>query len=95
MAIGLSIRFIGGTQAQYDAVHSHMNIDSDPPAGMIFHAAGPIREGWGVLDFWESRADFDRFAESQLQPAMQQLGDSAFDGPPDIREFPVHHFTKP
>jgi hypothetical protein len=95
MAIGLSIRFMGGNQEQYDAIHSHMNIDGDPPAGLIFHAAGPIREGWGILDFWESRADFDRFAESRLGPATEALAGTTFDGPPDIREFPVHHVTKP
>ncbi len=95
MAIGLSIRFMGGTQEQYDAMHTHMNVDGDPPAGMIFHAAGPIREGWGILDFWESRAAFDAFAESRLGPAVQELGDRAFPGQPDIREFPVHHFNKP
>jgi len=95
MAVGLRIRFEGGTEQQYDAIHRHMDIDASPPAGLIFHAAGPVEEGWGILDFWESRDAFDRFAESRLQPAVQELGEATFPGPPDIREFPVHHFTKP
>ncbi len=94
MAVGIRIKFQGGTQEQYDAVHGEMGIDENPPPGMLFHAAGPIDEGWGVIDFWESRQAFDAFASGQLQTALQGLGDRAFQGPPDIREFPVHHFTK-
>ena len=61
MAIGLRLKFEGGTQDQYDAMHSQMGIDGDPPEGLIF----------------------------------QEMGDRAFQGPPDIKEFPVHHITKP
>jgi hypothetical protein len=95
MAIGLRLKFSGGTQEQYEAVHTHMDIDADPPAGLIFHSAGPIEGGWGVIDFWESREAFDAFAGGRLMPAIQELGERAPQGPPDIKEFPVHHFLKP
>jgi hypothetical protein len=95
MAIGLRLKFEGGTQDQYDAMHSQMGIDGDPPEGLIFHSAGPIDGGWGVIDFWESRDHFDRFLGSRLGPAIEEMGDRAFQGPPDIKEFPVHHLTKP
>ncbi|MGO8906167.1 MAG: hypothetical protein ACLQMH_11145 [Solirubrobacteraceae bacterium] len=95
MAVGLRLKFDGGTQEQYEAIHGRMNVDADPPQGMIFHSAGPIEGGWGVLDFWESRAAFDSFAQNQLMPAAQALGDQGFPSPPDIHEFPVHHFTSP
>ncbi len=95
MAVGLRLKFAGGTQAQYDAVHSGMGIDSDPPEGMIFHSAGPIDDGWGVIDVWESRGHFDRFVEGRLGPKLGELGAEAFQGPPDIKEFPVHHYTRP
>src|SRR5258708_29199010 len=66
MAVGIRLKFPGGTQEQYEAVHGHMNIDTDPPEGLIFHSAGPIDEGWGVIDFWESSEAFDRFAQGRL-----------------------------
>lgn len=44
MAIGLSIRFSDGTAEQYDAVNAEMGIEADRPDGLIFHAAGPIKE---------------------------------------------------
>ena len=95
MTVGLRIKFAGGTQQQYDATHGHMGIKDNPPEGMIFHSAGPIDEGRGVIDFWESREAFDRFVEGRLQPAAQELGDKTFPGPPDIKEFPVHNYTTP
>lgn len=95
MAIGLRLKFEGGTQEQYDAVHTHMGIDDSPPEGLIFHSAGPIDEGWGVIDFWESREHFNRFQQGRLGPAIGELGDRAPQGPPDIKEFPVHHYLKP
>lgn len=33
MAIGLWIRFEGGTQEQYDAVNAQMGVEQDPPEG--------------------------------------------------------------
>lgn len=94
MAIGLRIRFEGGTQEQYDAMHAQMGVEENPPEGLIFHAGGPTNEGWGIIDFWESREQFDRFLEGRIGPAMQELGDRAPQSPPDIKEFPVHNITK-
>ncbi len=94
MAVGLRIRFAGGTQEQYDAVNEQMGIAENPPAGLIFHAAGPTEGGWGVIDFWESRDSFDSFLADRIQPAIEALGDRAPQSPPDIKEFPVYnHMT--
>lgn len=95
MAVGIRLKFAGGTQEQYDAVHEHMDVDGNPPDGLILHSAGPIDGGWGVIDFWESTEAFDRFVQGQLMPAVTELGERAFQGPPDRKEFPVHHITKP
>jgi hypothetical protein len=95
MAIGLRVKFEGGTQEQYEAVNVQMDVEANPPEGLIFHAAGPIDDGWGILDFWESREHFDRFFGSRIGPAIQELGDRAPQGPPEIKEFPVHNFIKP
>ena len=95
MAIGLRIKIPGGSEAMYDRLHGQMGIDSDPPEGLILHSAGPIDEGWGVIDFWESRGHFDRFQESRLGPALGSLGENGPSGPPDIKEFPVHNIHKP
>jgi heme-degrading monooxygenase HmoA len=94
MAVGLRIKFAEGTQEEYEAVNAQMGVEENLPDGLIFHSAGPIEGGWGVIDFWESREHFDRFQESRLGPAIQELGDRAPQGPPDIKEFPVHNLIK-
>jgi hypothetical protein len=94
MAIGLRVRFDGGTQEQYDAVNAQMDVENETPDGLIFHAAGPVDDGWGVLDFWESREHFDRFLESRLGPAIAELGERAPQSPPDIKEFPVYNMIR-
>ncbi len=57
--------------------------------------SSPAKEASPCQPVWESRDHFDRFAGSRLMPAVQELGDRAPAGQPDITEFPVHHFTKP
>ena len=88
MTIGIRIKLPGITQEQFDAAHDHINPNREPIQGLIFHSSGPIEGGWGVIDFWESRADFDAFS-SKIQEGMEGAGAQP-SGPPDIKEFPVH-----
>lgn len=91
MAVGIRQKFSGGTQANYDAAHAVMEVDTDPPAGMLVHSAGPVEGGWGIIDFWESREAFDAFVRDRLMPRLQGLGDKGFPNPPDVKEFEVHN----
>ncbi len=95
MAVGIRLKFEGGTQENYDAAHAVMDIEDNPPSGMIVHSAGPIEGGWGVIDFWESREAFDSFVSDRLMPRLQGLGDQGFPGQPDVKEFPVHNLQIP
>ena len=56
--------------------------------GCAFTLRGPIDGGWGIIDFWESRADFDAFAP-RIVEGMEAAGIEP-QSPPDIKEFPVH-----
>ena len=91
MAVGIRQKFSGGTQANYDAAHAIMEVDTDPPRGMLFHSAGPVEGCWGVIDFWESREAFDAFVQERLMPRLQSLGDRGFPNPPDVKEFEVYN----
>lgn len=91
MAVGIRLKFDGGTQEAYDAVHAAVEVDADPPKGLIVHSSGPIEGGWGVIDFWESREAFDAFVGERLMPRLEDLGDQGFPNPPDVKEFPVHN----
>ena len=69
---------------------------STNPFTLPFFAANsgvPIRVisgagGWGIIDFWESRADFDAFS-ARIAEGIAAAG-IEMEGPPDIKEFPVH-----
>jgi hypothetical protein len=88
MAVGIRIKLAGITEEQFDAVNKHVDPAGDPPKGLLFHASGPIEEGWGVIDFWESRQDFDAF-QPRIQSAVAAVG-AELQGAPDIRQFAVH-----
>ena len=93
MAVGIRIKLPGITQEQFDLAHDAINPERTPPPGLVFHASGPIDGGWGIIDFWESRADFDAFSV-QIQKGMETAGVQP-QGPPDIKEFPVHEIIQP
>jgi hypothetical protein len=46
----------------------------------------------GVIDFWESRQDFDAF-EPRIGAAVAAAG-VELQGRPDIKDFPVHETYK-
>jgi hypothetical protein len=88
MAVGIRIKLRGVTQEQFDAGHDRINPDRTAPRGLLFHASGPVEGGWGIIDFWESRADFDAFAV-RIGEGMAAAG-VELQGLPDVKEFPVH-----
>ncbi len=90
MPVGISQRWEKGTAEQYEAAHRLLNIESDPPDGFLVHSAGPVHGGWGVIDFWESRAHFDTFIGERLRPAMEKA-DVSLGPPAEVKEFPVHN----
>ncbi len=48
----------------------------------------------GVIDFWESRQDFDAFFQSRVKQAVAAAG-VELPGQPDVKEFPVHEIFQP
>jgi hypothetical protein len=93
MTVGIRFKLSGITQEQFDEVNKRIDPRGNPPEGILFHASGPIDDGWGVIDFWESRAAFDAF-----QPRIQEAAAAAgveMNGPPDVKEFPVHETFQP
>ena len=93
MAVGIRLKMEGGSAELMDRLNVAIDPDGNPPEGLLFHASGPVDGGWGVLDFWESRAHFDRFSQERIGPAMASLGVEG--GPPEIHEFAVHEHFPP
>jgi hypothetical protein len=92
MAIALVMEFPGGTQDNYDKILQGLGMEEgsgDLPRGLIFHVAGPSKNGWQVIDVWESRADFDRFFDEKLGPAIRLSGVV----PTTPKEIPVYNLV--
>lgn len=67
--------------ANYDALVERTGVRANAPAGLVFHTAGfADDQTWRIFDVWESQADYDRFMQERLMPAMGDFPTSG--GPP-------------
>ena len=56
-----------------DAVADEMDVDNDPPDGLIVHTHFEKDGHVQVLDVWQSAEHHDKFTESRLMPAMGKV----------------------
>ena len=92
MTVRIHTNLASFTQEEFDAVHKFITA-GEPPKGLIFHSSAPIENGWGVIDFWESRQAYDA-AMGRVMEAMEAAGVTP-KGPPVVEEFPVYETIKP
>jgi hypothetical protein len=90
MAVGLRITLPGVKVEEFDRIDAAIDVSGDHPDGLIFSASGPTESGWRVIDFWESRAQFDTFAAERIGPAVAASGLAV---QPGIAEFPIHEYV--
>jgi quinol monooxygenase YgiN len=93
MAIGMIQDHEGATLEQYDQVVEKMGFTPGGRhlPGCLFHWVTKTDDGIRVVDVWESREQFDRFAEEQIAPFTQEVG---FPNPPETTFYEVHnHLT--
>src|SRR6476619_6784292 len=91
MAIGLKMVFEAVTLDDYDAICSALNFPADWPDGLVAHSSTEVDGVLRVMDIWESREQFDAFAQAHLGPSMgEALGDRAEQ--PQISERELHTF---
>jgi hypothetical protein len=90
MAVGVVMQFPGGTLEQYDQVIDKMGLvlGGPMPEGGISHWVTLNETGLLVTDVWESREQFERFADEQLGPYSQEAG---IPGPPAITFHDAHN----
>ena len=47
-------------------------VGPEPVEGLIGHVSGPSRDGWRIIDIWESEEAQQRFQAERLGPAVAQ-----------------------
>lgn len=58
----------------YDAVLDDVGGREGAPRGLIYHFCAPVEGGLCVCDLWETREDFERFAQDSLAPSAAKHG---------------------
>ena len=89
MPVAVEMEFRGATTEQYDQVLEKMGLTaggSTPPEA-ISHWVAKTDDGLHIVDVWESREAYDRFAQEQIGPYSAEVG---ITDPPEIRYFEVH-----
>ncbi len=78
MSVGLRLSFPENTLQDYDRICEALNFPADWPDGLIAHGSHEADGGLVVNYVWQSRQQFDRYAEQRLRAAMSQaVGDRA------------------
>ncbi len=90
MAVGVVLEFTGGTLEQYDRVLSKMNFTAGgkTPPGNPFHWVTATDDGIRITDVWETREQFDAFAQEQIGPLTAEVGMSE----PQATFYEVHNY---
>jgi hypothetical protein len=89
MAVAIEMNFRGATLDQYDQILEKMGLTGgNIPPGAIFHWVAATDDGLRVVDVWETREQYDRFAQEQIGPYSQEVGITA---PPETTYYEVHN----
>jgi hypothetical protein len=91
MAVAVQMDFRGATTEQYDQILQKMGLTPKgaTPAGAISHWVAANEDGIRVVDIWESREAYDRFAQEQIGPYSAEVGITE---PPEMRVYEVHNY---
>ena len=89
--MAVQLDFYGGTLEQYDQIIQKMGFAPRGPggAGGLFHWVTKTDDGIRVVDVWESREAFDRFAQEKIGPITQEVG---LPSAPELTFYEVHNY---
>ena len=91
MAVAVEMNFRGATTEQYDQILQKMGLapaGATPPEA-ISHWVAQTDDGMRVVDVWESREAYDRYAQEKIGPYSAEAGITQ---PPEIRFYDVHNY---
>ncbi|HZO48826.1 MAG TPA: hypothetical protein VFB26_01660 [Gaiellaceae bacterium] len=90
-AVAVEMSFGGATLAQYDQILEQMGLSPGGavPRGAISHWVAKTDDGLRVVDVWETKEQFDRFAREKIGPLSKQAG---IEHEPTIHVYDVHNY---
>jgi hypothetical protein len=71
----LVVAQVPGLTAEEDAaLVEALDLEGSPPDGGKLRMAGPTVGGWRIVSLWDSDADYERFRDERLVPALTAFG---------------------
>jgi hypothetical protein len=92
VVIAVQLDFQGANIEQYDEINEWIGLLPGGPAASpqeLFHWVAQVEQGFRVVDVWETREAFERFAQEKLAPICERIG---IPRPSDIQFFEVHNY---
>ena len=91
MPVAVEFAFDGGTLDQYDQIMKLMGLTKGGPTppGALFHWCAMTETGLRIVDVWNSREEFDAFAQEKIGPFSAQVGAPA----PSLTFHDVHSYV--
>ena len=91
MPVAVEMNFRGASTDQYDQVIQKMGLrqGGPTPQGAISHWVAKTDDGIRVVDVWETREDFEKFAQEQIGPYTREAG---IKEEPETRFYDVHNY---
>ena len=74
MAISLVAQIPGLTAEEDAALVGALDLEGSPPAGGKVRLDGPAGGGQRIVGLWDRDADYERFRDDRLMPALRVLG---------------------
>jgi hypothetical protein len=93
MAIVMKMNWKEMTRGDYEKAHETLNLDANPPKGLIFHTSWMAKDGLNVLDVWESKEANETFVKNRLMPIVK--GQLKIAGEPTVEILPANRYFKP
>lgn len=92
MPVLMRARWPEVTPEAYNQATELLNMQANPPAGLLCHIAALDNGSITVYDLWESAEDFQSWVEGRLRTAVEQVGIA---GEPNIEMLPTHNIFMP
>lgn len=86
MAFARVATFPQGTEAHHRVLVEALGDAHVDPSGRILFAAGPVDDGWQILQVWEDRDQLERWVQAHLGPAFAKVGNRGYPRPPEITD---------
>jgi hypothetical protein len=91
MPVAVEQNFRGATIDQYDRILEKMGLTpgGSTPPGAISHWVAKTDDGMRVVDVWETKEQYERFAQEQIGPYSREVG---IEQEPEMRFYDVHNY---